>query len=184
MYVNILENPQDKFLIYSLFYGVYGKKAQDILTMKKNQIDLLNGTITLKDRVVVMDENMKKLAAAALDQNEYMVLDKGGSWSVTSFKFNMDSEYVFKTKPSTKNNKGLNHMSYDGLITRLKNISFFLGTKDVTATTLTRSGYIYRMNEEVGIKTISNISEWMKKNDIKGTPYIFLNVCKTLYKNN
>ena len=181
-FVASLENSQDAFIVYALFNGIYGNQAEDLLHLTSNDIDLEKNVIRLEDREVPMDDIMIKLAKDALKERVYYVIDTGSKiWRTTEFYFNMQSPYLLKVRPSTKNNNGLNRMSYNGFRTRMKSILDYLGS-NLSVTDIVTSGYAHRINNDVKKISKYTVSAWLKENNVKCSDYKLSKIIKELYR--
>lgn len=180
-YIETLENPQDKFIIYALFNGIYNQNAEELLTITTDMIDMENGLIHLKDRDVVMDSIMKKIVEQTLNETTYYILDTGKTWRTTEFNFNMQSPYLIKQRPSKKNNDGKDCMSYNGFRTRMKNLLMYLDS-DLSITDIVRSGYAYRIYMELDNISTQSIGLWLKKNNIRCSDYKLRKTIEELYQ--
>ncbi|GAA0093019.1 hypothetical protein UT300009_30490 [Paraclostridium bifermentans] len=180
-YIGTLDNPQDKFIIYALFCGIYNQNAEELLTITTDMIDLENGIISLKDRDVVMDSIMKVIVEKTLNETTYYILDTGKTWRTTEFRFNPNSPYLIKQRPSSKNHNGEDCMSYNGFRTRMKNLLEYLDS-DLSITDIVRSGYAYRIYKEVDSISTQSINAWLKKNNIRCSDYKLRKTIEELYQ--
>lgn len=179
--VEALDNPQDQLILYGLFCGIYGKNAAELTNLKEDQIDFKNNTITLSDRVIPMDDMLKKIIIETINEDVYYIIDNNVTWNTSEIKLNMESEYIIKQRPSAKNGYGENPMSYNGFRTRVKNILNFLGS-DLNITSIVRSGHIYRMGLEIKNPVTQSADEWIKKNNLSGIGWKFVKIYNNLYK--
>lgn len=180
-YIDILENEQDKFIIYALFNGISGKEVEELRTLKVEQIDFENKKITLPDRVVNMDDTLVQLAKDAIRQNSYDLMKFSDGASVQSFEFNMNSEYILKSRPTKTNSMGLDAMKYDAFRKRLKTITHYLGNK-VTPDILIKSGYAYMVYKQCGTgATYSQVEKIMKEKNMKASIRNVINAYKNIY---
>ncbi|MBE5960916.1 MAG: hypothetical protein E7256_05950 [Lachnospiraceae bacterium] len=144
-YIDELENAIDKFIVAGIFYGLNSGNdhTEGFLTIKKEQVDLDQGTITLEDgRCVIMDELLKKVTSEAMEQTTYCKI--GGVNTATSdeeYELNPYSPYIIKVKPLAKNGDGMMPLSNAGFKRRIRMISEFLtGDTSLTPTTIKFSG--------------------------------------------
>lgn len=180
-YIDILENEQDKFIIYALFLGIAGKEVEELRTLKSEQVDFKNKKIILSDRAVDMDDTMVQLAMGAIKQGEYDLMKFSDGASVQSFNFNMSSEYIIKSRPTKTNNMGTDVMKYDAFRKRLKTISQYLDNK-VTPDIILKSGYAYMVYEKYGKDaTYSMIEQLMKEKSMKASIRNVINAYKNIY---
>ena len=172
--VNELENPQDQFILYALFNGIYGKRAEELRYLTIDQVDLKKQTITLENRVVKMDKEFTEITASAIEQSSYYLTHFSNGARVEKAEFNMSCNFVIKQRMMEKNSNGLDAISYDGFRARLKKISKVLGF-NVTCDSLVKSGYAYKLNL-VGQRVTYDLVEKMKKEHKMVTSLV------TLYK--
>ena len=161
--VNELENPQDQFILYALFNGIYGKRAEEIRSLRVDQVDLKNQTITLENRVVKMDKDFTEITASAIEQNSYYLTHFRNGARVEHAEFNMSCKYVIKQRRIEKNNDGLDIITYDGFRARLKKLSKVLGF-NVTCDSLVKSGYAHKVHESGMKVTYENLDKFKKEN--------------------
>lgn len=172
--VNELENPQDQFILYALFNGIYGKQAVELRNLRVDQIDLKNQTITLEDRAIKMDNDFTEITASAIEQSSYYLTHFSNGARVEKAEFNMSCKFVIKQRALAKNTNGLDAISYDGFRARLKKLSKVLGF-NITSDSLVKSGYAHKVNES-GLKvTYDNIGKIKKE-------YKMVTSVVTLYK--
>lgn len=180
-YIDILENEQDKFIVYALFNGISGKEVEELRTLKVEQIDLENKKIILPSRVVEMDDTLAQLAEDAIKQDTYDLMKFSDGASVQSFEFNMASEYVIKNRPTKTNNMGLDAIKYDAFRKRLKTITQYLGNK-VTPDILIKSGYAYMVYKEYGKDaTYTQVEKLIKEKSMKASIRNVINAYKNIY---
>ena len=161
--VNELENPQDQFILYALFNGIYGKRAEEIRSLRVDQVDLKNQTITMENRVVKMDKDFTEITASAIEQNSYYLTHFSNGARVEQAEFNMSCKYVIKQRRIEKNNDGLDIITYDGFRARLKKLSKVLGF-NVTCDSLVKSGYAHKVHESGMKVTYENLDKFKKEN--------------------
>lgn len=179
--ISMIDNEQDKFIVYALYKGINGKKAEDLLSIKKGDIDFTNGTIKLKDRTIMMDDYLSHLASDAIKQKVYQKLgDFSGGSSTDSYAFNMECKYVIKGKPNTKNNNGLNQYGYEGLRRRLQILSDETDSR-LSIDTLNRSGILHELNKIKKQWTVKELKTAVKENGWKGNIDILYNLLIEVY---
>lgn len=180
-YIDMLENEQDKFIIYSLFKGISGKEVEELRTLKVSQVDFENKKIILSDREIEMDDMMIKLIDDAIKQDKYNLIKFSEGAMVQSFKFNMDSEYIIKNRPTKTNGMGLESIKYDSFRKRLKTISQYIDN-NITVDTLLKSGYAYMIYKEYGKNaTYSKVEKMIKEKNMKVSVRVLLNAYKNIY---
>ncbi len=121
-----------------------------------------------------MDEYLEDILKDITDKEfgcYYYKLNRSGQYDINSFyKFNMDSEYVLKVKPTVTNNHGLGFMSFQGLQTRLKGLSSVLNIQ-ILGVNVYRSGVISRMHDIKDTWSQSEILNFLKENQYNLTAY-------------
>ena len=180
-YIDILENEQDKFILYALFSGICGKDAVDLRTLKTKQINFESKKIMLADREVDMDDTMIKLVEDAIKQDSYELIKFSEGAMVQSFDFNMSSEYVIKNRPTKTNNMGLDVIKMGALRKRLETISRYIDNK-ITPDTLLKSGYAYMVFEKYGKDaTYTQVEKLIKEKSMKASIRNVINAYKNIY---
>lgn len=183
---NTFINAQDKFIIYALFCGIDGKARTDLLHLKVDQIDFDNRTITLKDRIIYMDDYMYDICKDVVDKEfsstyyKY-IMDESKSFTSESYDLNFDSEYVIKSKPYSKNNYGLDPMKLPGLNRRVKALGEVVGC-NLSPKNLVRSGIMdkmYRIKKSGW--TQGEIEEFLKQNNYKIQAYELKRIFESKY---
>lgn len=184
---NTFINAQDKFIIYGLFCGIDGKARTDLLHLKVDQIDFDNRTITLKDRIIYMDDYMYDICKDVVDKEfsstyyKY-IMDDSKSFTSDSYELNFDSEYVIKSKPYSKNNYGLDPMKLPGLNRRIYMLSDVIGC-NLSPKNLGRSGVMdkmYRIKKSGW--TQGEIEEFLKQNNYKMQAYELKRIFESKYR--
>ena len=184
-------NPQDKFIIYALFCGIYGKGYSDLLNLKVKDIDIENKIITTPSgRIIHMDNYLLDVAKDTIDPTwgatyyKYIPSENKGSTTDT-YDLNMSSEYVLKAKPYSKNNNGLDAMKVNGIQRRLIKLSE-LSDFNLSGTDILRSGMMHNMHLEeleTGKEwTCASLEIWLKENGLKAQPFELYRLYKNKYK--
>ena len=180
--VDMLENPQDKFILYSLFNGISGSQTSEIRNIKVKDIDLEEGTITVGDRVVHMDKKFKKITKETIEQDVYYKMDLGNEIQRDSFQLNMDNEYVLKPSIVNRATDSLSSFSHNGMRTRFYNILAYVD-KNFSIDEVIKSGYAYRMNlENKDSWTVQAVEKWIKENHVRANADNLLKLYNKLYK--
>lgn len=182
---DIFINAQDKFIVYGLFSGIYGKGYSDILNLKVEDIDMENRLIhTPSGKVIEMDDYLFNVVRDTIDpvfgRTYYKYLINGTEGSTTSYyDLEMSCPYVIKCKPYSKNNNGQDPMKVNGIQRRLNKLAEVLNIDlredephfSLSGTDIYRSGIMVRMNKEEIEKgivwTYSELEKWLKRNGIK-----------------
>ena len=182
---DMLINPQDKFIIYGLFSGIFGKNCSDLTLLKKSDVDLENKKINLPSGIVVdIDDYLEDILIDSLDDRHgsiyYSYRETG-----LSYRLNMNSEYVLKSRPSVKNNKGLDHMTYNSIRVRLDLLRENLNKYDLIARNIYRSGVLHKLNQQVNGAKIKqkDMTEFLKANNYKLNPYETWLCYESMYRN-
>lgn len=98
-------NAQDKLIVYAIFKGIMGKEYQDLRNIKVSDVAEDYSYIKLKDRTVICDDYLKKALEDTIESYVYQTLGNG---TYSYYNFNMESEYVLKSRCTKNNNNGLN----------------------------------------------------------------------------
>ena len=190
-----LVNPQDKIILYGLFAGLRGTAYKELLELKVKDINFDKNYIQLKDRRIEIDNYFKSILEDAVDPlfggtyHKYYNPNSGAT-SNSSYALNMESEYVIKTKPYSKNNNGLNAMTNSGLQTRVEKLSNVIN-RPLVPIDIVRSGIMSRMNkiEEQWNKDSKDdfwgterLIPFLKENKLKAEPFELLRIYKQKYK--
>ncbi|MCC0697226.1 zinc-ribbon domain-containing protein [Clostridioides sp. ES-S-0048-02] len=167
-----LMNWQDKFILYAIWNGILGNKGEDLREIKKSDLDFETNTLKLKNRVLIMDDTLSLYAKETLNQKYYaQFLDDDKKNTTNSmYAFNMDSNYLIKTKPEERNNFGTNIMAYPTLVRRFNILNSWLNKLlmssnidiNLSMKTLYYSGFMHKMKvaEENGLKlTVKNVDD-------------------------
>ena len=170
-----LANSQDRFILYALFKGIRGNKYSDLVNLKVKDIDFDTKEIKLPSgRIVIMDEYLEDILKDVTDEEfgcYYYKLNRSGQYDVNSFyKFNMNSEYVLKVKPTVTNGDGMGAMSVPGLQTRFKGLATILNIQ-LTGVNVYRSGVLYEMNSIQQEWSQNEIYDFLKGNQYNLSAY-------------
>lgn len=182
---NSLVNAQDRFIIYALFSGIRGNKYEDLVKLKTKDINFETKEILLPSgKIIKMDEYLEDILRDVTDTefgSFYYKLNRSGLYDINSFyRFNMDSEYVLKVKPTKTNGDGLGFMSFQGLQTRLKGLSKVL-EETILGVNIYRSGVISRMHDIKDTWVQSEILNFLKENQYNLTAYETQKAYEELY---
>ena len=166
--VNKLDNPIDRFIIVSIFYGLAGESIEgvQILDIKKSDVNLEENTIKLKDgSVVVMDSLLKKVTVDAMDQEVYVKMGTISTHTNEDYGLNPNCPYIIKGKPNKLNDMGMKRLGGQSLKSRLTAISKYLGVS-CSRRLLKQSGIFHMLKEEKTNWTIREAEEFLKKNGL------------------
>lgn len=184
-------NAQDKFIVYAMFCGVYGKGYKDLLELKVDDIDFDNRIITTPSgKTIYMDDYLLDVARDTVDtvwgSTYYKYMTNATEGSTTSeYKLEMSCPYVIKSKPYSKNNNGQDPMKVNGIQRRLIKLAEVSGV-NLSGTDIYRSGIMDRMNKielETGTTwTCASLEAWLKENSIKAQVFELYRLYKNKYK--
>ena len=181
-YIDVLDNEQDKFILYALFNDVSGTQIEDLRNLKVEQVDLENKKIILSDKEIKMDDVMVQLVEGAIKQDSYELIKFSENASVATYNFNMNCDYIIKNRPTKTNGMGLDAMKYDAFRKRLKTISQYLDN-NVTPDLLIKSGYAYEVYKQYGADaTYSQIEKMVKEKGMKAGIRTVVSAYRELYK--
>lgn len=190
-----LTNPQDKILLYGLFAGLRGTAYKELLELKVKDINFEEDYIQLSDRRLKIDNYFKCILADAIDPVYggvyYKYYDPSSTPKSNSYyELNMESEYVIKTKPYSKNNNGLKPMTNSGFQSRIEKLSNIL-KRSIVPIDLVRSGIMAKMNELETYWKEHDITDkfwgtetlipYLKNHKLKAEPFELLRIYKQKY---
>lgn len=143
-----LKNAQDKLLIYLLFLGINGERANEIVNLKFEHVDIENGIIKLSEldptrKDMRIDPHCVKLFKAAKKERYYeRYLDKDNiNDKNTAEDYEViESDYVFRRSAVGRKSKD-ERLSYSALIRRINTIREFTGVP-LTIKKIERAGMI------------------------------------------
>ncbi|MCI9976498.1 hypothetical protein JY742_10235 [Clostridioides difficile] len=167
-------NAQDKFIVYALFNGIMGKDYVELRFLKVTDIAKDYSYINLPNRRFLCDDYMKEILEDVVEEDYYTKSEIRGSNKETEYKFNMDCEYVIKTRPTKMTDNGMKAISKNGIQNRLKTLSIAFEDLDIhlTGKTLQKSGIIYDMYEQEAYEcmnwTIPEIKRYLELKCLKG----------------
>ena len=164
-----LDNGVDKFILAGLFYGLNDSdNREQLLSITKEMVDIEKSTITLQSgRVVVMDEILKSVTQEALNQKIYVKMGNQGRTN-EDYNFNLDSQYVIKVKPTSKNNNGIEPLTNAGFKSRIRAISEFLtdNTSVLTPSEIKKAGAYNLLKAQQKSMTIMEAESILKANGL------------------
>ncbi len=126
-----LINASDKAMIMLLYHGIKGKsQLTELRTLKVKDINLKLRTISLPTRTVIIEDNytLEILKQTINEKYYHKYVDDDKLKAPSSFKYNLECEYLFKSKPSKRNNNGLNPYTFSALTSKLFRFSNMLDT--------------------------------------------------------
>lgn len=164
--INTLYNPQDRLLVAGAFYGLYGSKGYNTMAnIKTSDIDMVNDTISVEGKKVIMDETLKKLVSDALAQTiHYKVGGSNGSQDV-AYELNSDSEYLIKTRPCVQTNNGTAPLKYEGMKSRVLNLLAEIKL-DMNIADVKQSGAYHLLAEKKFKWTIVEAEAYLKEHSL------------------
>lgn len=164
-----LDNGVDKFILAGLFYGLNDSdNREQLLNITKDMVDMKKSTITLQSgRVVVMDEILKSVTEEALNQKIYIKMGSQGRTN-EDYEFNLNSQYVIKVKPTTRNNNGIEPLTNAGFKSRIRSISEFLtgNVSTLTPTKIKKAGAYSLIKSQENKMTIMEAEALLKRNGL------------------
>ncbi|HGM3507327.1 TPA: hypothetical protein ACKOR7_001903 [Clostridioides difficile] len=167
-------NAQDKFIVYALFEGIMGKDYIELRYLKVSDIAKDYSYIDLPDRRFICDDYMKEILEDVIVEDYYTKSEIKGTSKETEYKFNMDCEYIIKTRPTKLTDNGMKAISKNGIQNRLKTLSVAFSDLDIhlTGKTLQKSGIIYDMYEQEAYECVSwsipEIKRYLELKCLKG----------------
>lgn len=169
MMLDRLDNGVDKFILAGLFYGLNDSdNREQLLNITKDMVDMEKSTITLQSgRVVVMDEILKSVTEEALNQKIYIKMGSQGRTN-EDYEFNLNSQYVIKVKPTTRNNNGIEPLTNAGFKSRIRSISEFLtgNVSTLTPTEIKKAGAYSLIESQENKMTIMEAEALLKRNGL------------------
>ncbi|WP_027702271.1 hypothetical protein [Metaclostridioides mangenotii] len=188
---NLFMNPQDKFIIYGLYSGIYGKAYSDLLELKIDDIDMKNRLINCPTgKIIEIDDFLYNILKDTIDHENGSTyrkyIDEQNEGSTTPYyKLNLNSPYIIKAKPYSVNNDGLDPMKINGIQRRLNKLGDISDTI-LSGKDLIKSGIMNKMYEEekrTGKEwTCITLKDWFIENDFKGHVYETYKAYNTKYK--
>lgn len=124
--INNQVNPIDRCLL--ILMRCYGVRGDEIRNIKIEDIDMENKTIKLPNgRIIKLTDedfdiikNTVKTRSYTMNISEEDMVYKRIVY--TEYDYNMDSEYLWKNRPSVNNNNGLDNISFNGANDRISRL--------------------------------------------------------------
>lgn len=165
---NSLINYQDRFIVYSVFCGFAELSLYNLRNLKVKDVDFDNNIVYDNDKKVDVDDIFIDLASKTKKQRTYYKLMSPESLqnltTSLSYDFNQESEYLIKTKPTSKNENGIKPISQIALRQRFSFLNDTLDAWTLTPRHLRIAGFMHKMHEEhEGKWTINMINEFKEK---------------------
>lgn len=189
---DLFQNPQDRYIVYGIFSGIYGKAYSDLLELKVTDVDMGNRTVTTKSgKTIVMDDYLYDVIKDTLDPEwggYYLkTFSKGNEGTSTvGYALNTKSKYVLRPKPYSKNRDGYDPMKLNGVQTRLKKLSEYLPKINLSGIDLYRSGLMHQMymleKNKNAVWTCASVEKWLKENGISAQPFELYRLYKNKYQ--
>ena len=167
-----VKNPQDRFLLIATYYGVNIAKIEDITQIKVSDVDFENNVIHYAGTTMKMNKEFRKITKEAIDQTEYETIFIAGTENDT-YKLNMDSEYIIKTKPMKISDDGLHFLTYSGFRSRFISLKKKMNIEELTINSLASSCVAEQMLDIKKNWKSLEIKEYFEKNKIKRSHYRF-----------
>lgn len=179
--VEILANPQDKFILMAIYNGIAGKSnMSDLLGLKVEDVDFDSHTITIGDRVVNMDSDFEKITLDTIEENIYY-LESDSKHTNKDVEFNPESPYVIKVRPMASNLWGIQQLKYNGFRAKFKSIK----TKcdlDISPSELETSGIINELLSEKEEWTVADIQFALKIKNVSFNAFRIYSIVKEILK--
>ena len=171
---NTLENPQDKFIIYAIFNGIYGVEGVNLRNLKRDDIDMNKKRIYSKGLTVNMDDFMYDICKDLLSTDEYYAPGK-------TYVLNKENPYAIRPMPAGKNINGVGTYSANGIKSKLARIGKLLKEK-ISTVNLVRSKILTELAEQGKEFTLIQMTEYLKENNYDLDPYQTLKIYEMKYK--
>ena len=157
--VNKLENDTDKAIILLARNGIgIEHEAQDLINLKIKDIDFKHNMIYNKK----IDDYTMYITRLAMDEKEYVAI---GNYDKIII-YNMNSEYLFKTRPTKPTLDGTLPLKVSGFRGRLQKIKIELEDDNIILSNLTMSYIIDKVIEyqnEIGKELTQNELKYFLK---------------------
>lgn len=165
---NSLINYQDRFIVYSVFCGFTELNLHNLRYLKVSDVDFENKIIIYNGKKVSVDNIFIDLADKTKRQKTYYKLMRPesleNSTTSLSYDFNQESEYLIKTKPTSKNENGIKPISQIALRQRFSFLNETLESWTLTPRHLRIAGFMHKMYEEKKDKwTIQMVNDLKNK---------------------
>jgi integrase len=154
--VNSLNNAIDAAFLMLLFEGVKGEGLNEIINLKKDDINYDNGTLKLSGR-----DELKKISSQTLhilklaaNQNKYTVIVNTEKRNLEFTKRLPDNEYIIRT--TGLRSKG--PVKYRTLLARIRSIKDEIGNNFLTVTSIWESGMIHYAKEMMQQRNLAKLS--------------------------
>jgi hypothetical protein len=165
---NSLINYQDRFIVYSVFCGFTELSLHNLRYLKVSDVDFENNIVVDNGKEVIVDDIFIDLANKTKRQRTYYKLMSPECLehltTSLSYDFNQESEYLIKTKPTSKNENGVKPISQIALRQRFSFLNKTLNFWTLTPRHLRIAGFLHKMSEEKKDKwTIQMINDFKEK---------------------
>ena len=165
-----VKNPQDRFLLMAIYYGVNTVKIDDITKIKVSDVDFENNVIHYAGTTMKMNEEFRRITKEAIEQTSYERIFIAGTKNDT-YKLNMDSEYVIKTKPMSISDDGLHYLKYSGFRSRFISLKKKMNLEEITIYSLATSRIAEDMlNIKKDWKSLE-VKDYLEKHNINRSNY-------------
>lgn len=172
-----LVNPQDRVLVL-LFYKNICNNIVEATNIKIEDIDLIQNTIKIGERTKNIDDELKKEIINCIETTTYTFIRKGGR-NQGYYKFNMESPYLIKNKPSVNNKQGTTPFLVLSIKNKFRIFQEVLNQK-VTTSILKTSGVITCLNSNNnGFRvSLTHVENYLNDNNIKLNAYRIFKILK------
>lgn len=170
-----LINASDKALIMLLYNNIRGVKLEELRNLKVKDINLKLKTIVLPNRTIVIDNSYTlDVLKNTINEKYYHKYADDNIRSNSSYKYNPECEYLFKSLPNKRNNDGLNPYSFSALTNKLFRFSNMFNT---TTSLIFQSGicnkideYEDKIDKKLTIREVNfYVKNILKLTDVSGT---------------
>lgn len=156
-----LTNPQDQFILMAIYNGIAGKNSMsDLLNLKVKDVDFKRKTITIGDRIIIMDSDFEKITLDTIEEKTYYS-ESISKHANKDIEFNAESPYVIKVKPRASNLWGVQPLKYTGFRTKFANITKKCDL-EINPSELETSGLINELLKEKENWTVADIQFALK----------------------
>lgn len=136
-------NAQDYCSIVMIFNGVWGKNLEELINLKKTDIDVENGSLILtrnngEKRIIYIEKEWIKYLLFASEETEYITITE----EKTISKNLMDTPYILKRTVTKRSLGGNMQIAPAQIRQRISKVRDFWGNRYINPTSILRSGMI------------------------------------------
>lgn len=155
---NTLNNSVDSAFIMLLFEGIKGESLNEIINLKREDVDFNNCILKLTDngniRYRKVSEETINILQEASEQKDYLVIVDTSKRSLEFTKRLQDTDYIIRSTGV----KGIDPVKYRTLLAKLRTIKSEIGNPYLTVTSIWESGMINYAKELMGDKGITELN--------------------------